>query len=253
MAESFGSDPERYDRARPSYPEAMVDRIVQQSPGPELLDVGIGTAIAARQFQAAGCTVFGVEVDARMAEVARRSGFEVDVAAFEDWEPAGRAFDIVTAGQSWHWVDPVRGAAKAAECLRPGGRLAAFWNVYQTPPEVAEAFSSVYRRVVPDLPFNPWARSPMDGYAEILAKADDAMLQTGAFEGTERWRFDWKRMYTRDEWLDQLPTAGGHSLLPVAQLEDLSAGVGAAIDALGGTFTMPYATVVVTAARAGGS
>jgi SAM-dependent methyltransferase len=117
LAESFGSDPERYDRARPSYPEAMVERIVTASPGPDVLDVGCGTGIAARQFQAAGCRVLGVEVDARMADYARRSGVEVEVAAFEAWDPAGRAFDAVIAGQTWHWVDPVAGPARAAQAV----------------------------------------------------------------------------------------------------------------------------------------
>jgi 2-polyprenyl-3-methyl-5-hydroxy-6-metoxy-1,4-benzoquinol methylase len=69
IAESFGSDPERYDQTRPRYPEAMVTRVVAHSPGPDVLDVGCGTGIAARQFQAAGCRVLGVEVDERMAEV----------------------------------------------------------------------------------------------------------------------------------------------------------------------------------------
>ena len=57
-----------------------------------------------------------------MAEVARRRGLAVEVAAFEAWEPAGRRFDAVVAGQAWHWIDPDAGAAKAAEVLRPGGR-----------------------------------------------------------------------------------------------------------------------------------
>jgi hypothetical protein len=39
------------------------------------------------------------------------------------------------------------------------------------------------------------------------------------------------------------------SRLPPAKLEDLLAGIGAAIDAVGGSFTMRYTTVVVTAAR----
>jgi len=89
-AQSFGSDPERYDRARPRYPEAMVERIVESSPGHDVLDVGCGTGIAARQFQAAGCRVLGVEPDARMADLARRSGVEVEVATFEAWDPADR-------------------------------------------------------------------------------------------------------------------------------------------------------------------
>ena len=119
MAESFGSDPERYDRARPRYPVPMVARVAAASPGPEFLDVGCGTGIASRQFQAAGCEVLGVEPDARMAEFARQRGLGVNVATFESWDPAGRAFDAVIAGQAWHWVDPLAGAAKAAQCYVP--------------------------------------------------------------------------------------------------------------------------------------
>src|SRR4051794_5660451 len=88
MAESFGSDADRYDRARPRYPAALVDRIIAASPGRDVLDIGCGTGIEARQFEAAGCRVLGVEPDARMAEVARRGGLEVDVATFEAWDAA---------------------------------------------------------------------------------------------------------------------------------------------------------------------
>ena len=42
---------------------------------------------------------------------------------------------------------------------------------------------------------------------------------------------------------------GGHAQLQPAKLAELLAGLGAAIDALGGGFTMNYATVAVTAAR----
>ena len=65
IAEPFGSDPERYDRTRPRYPQAMVEAIVAASPGPDVLDVGCGTGISVRPFEAAGCRVLGVEVDAR--------------------------------------------------------------------------------------------------------------------------------------------------------------------------------------------
>jgi hypothetical protein len=41
------------------------------------------------------------EVDARMAEWARRRGLEVEVAAFEAWDPAGRVFDAVVSGGWW--------------------------------------------------------------------------------------------------------------------------------------------------------
>src|ERR1041384_1021404 len=152
MAESFGVDPERYDRTRAAYPEAMIERIVAAAPGPDFLDVGCGTGIEARQFRAAGRTVLGVEPDPRMADFARGTGVEVEVATFEAWEPGGRTFDAIVSGTAWHWIDPVADAAKAARVLRPGGVLAPFGHVYQLPPTVAEALAAAYRRGGPASP-----------------------------------------------------------------------------------------------------
>jgi SAM-dependent methyltransferase len=249
VAESFGSDAERYDRARPGYPGALVERVVAASPGLDVLDVGCGTGIAARQFRAAGCRVRGVDPDDRMAGLARQSGIEVDVATFEAWDPAGREFDTVIAAQAWHWVDPVTGAAKAALVLRPGGRLAAFWNAFQPPPGLRETFTEVYRRVDPGLPFSPWTRPVIDAYLMMCGKAADGMRQAGAFGEPEQWNFDWDRSYTRDEWLEQVPTFGGHSQIPPAKLQELLTGIGAAVDAIGGRFTGRYTMVAATAAR----
>lgn len=253
VAESFGADAERYDRTRPHYPAALVDRIVAESPGPYVLDVGCGTGTAARQFQAAGRTVLGVEPDARMAALARRLGVEAEVARFESWDPAGRAFDAVIAGQAWHWLDPVAAAAKAAQVLRPDGRLAAFWNVFQPPPGLADAFAAVYQRVMPDSPFDfrAVARRTGDGYQALAAKAADGIRTAGGFSEPEQWRFDWEHTYTRDAWLDQLPTHGSLTQLPAERLDEVLAGVGAAVDAVGGSFVMRYETVAVTAVRTG--
>ncbi len=198
VAESFGADADRYDRSRPSYPGALVERILAASPGRHVLDIGCGTGIAARLFQAAGCQVLGVDPDARMADRARRSGLDVEVASFETWDPGGREFDTAIAAQAWHWVDPVAGAMQAARALRPGGRLAVFWNALQLPPDLAADFAEVYRAVQPGLPFNPWAVPVLDAYA----------------------------------------------------LEELLTGIGAAIDAIGGSFPAHYTTVTVTAALA---
>ena len=200
--------------------------------------------------------VLGVEPDARMADFARRTGVEVEVATFETWESAGRAFDAVIAGTAWHWVDPVAGAAKAAQVLRPGGRLAPFHHVFQSPPEVMEALAKVYRRVVPDSPFNlssQLTRSALDAYQPLFAKIADGIREVGGFSDPEQWRFDWEQSYTRDAWLDQMPTHGALTQLPPDKLAEVLEGVGAAIDAMGGSFTMHYTTVAVTAARTSAS
>ncbi|HEY3604032.1 MAG TPA: class I SAM-dependent methyltransferase [Sporichthyaceae bacterium] len=250
MAESFGVDAQRYDRARPRYPDALVERVVSASPGTDVVDVGCGTGIAGRQFQAAGCTVLGVEPDPRMADFARRCGLQVEVATFEAWEPAGRTFDAVTAAQSWHWVDPVAGTTKAARVLRPGGVLAIFAHVFEPPPPVAEAGAAVYRRLVPDSPFPTWsARSILEVYQAGFAKVAEQIQDVAAFDEPRQWRFDWQRTYTRDQWLDLLPTTGGLTGLSADQLAEVDREVGAAIDALGGQFTMSSATLAVTAVR----
>lgn len=251
MAESFGVDAQRYDQARPGYPDELVTRIAAGSPGLDVLDVGCGTGIAARQFQAAGCAVLGVEPDVRMADFARARGLRVEVATFEDWQPAGRTFGAVIAAQSWHWVDPAAGAAKAARALRPGGRLAIFGHAYEPPAEVAEPFAAAFRRAAPDSPLNTQpARRPLDLYLAAYAKLADPIRETGQFKDPEQWRFDWERSYTRDQWLDLLPTTGGLTQLRPGQLAEVLDAVGDAIDSLGGRFTMNYTTLAVTAVRA---
>ena len=252
VAESFGTDAGAYDRARPGYPDALVGRIVAESPGPDVLDVGCGTGTAARQFQAAGCTVLGVEPDARMAAFARGRDLPVDVATFEAWDPAGRTFDTVIAAQSWHWVDPVAGAAKAAQVLRPGGLLAIFGHVYEPPIEVAEPFAAAFRRVLPDSPFADLpARRPLERYQAAYAGIADRIRETESFGEPEHWRFDWDQPYTRDQWLGLLPTTGGLTRLRPDQLAVILDEVGTAIDGLGGGFTMHYTTLATTAARVG--
>ncbi|MGW0908665.1 class I SAM-dependent methyltransferase [Streptomyces sp. NPDC002853] len=260
MAQSFGADAQRYDQARPGYPDALVERILARSPEGEpfdVLDVGCGTGIAARQFQAAGCAVLGVEPDARMADFARAHGLPVEVATFEDWESAGRTFDAVTAAQSWHWVDPVAGAMKAARVLRPGGRLAIFGHVYEPPAEVAEPFAAAYRRVAPDSPLNARpdqsSRRPLDPYQAGYARFADRIRETEQYDEPEQWRFDWQQLYTRDQWLDLLPTTGGLTQLRPEQLAEVLDAVGDAIDVLGGRFLMNYITLATTAIRAGTS
>jgi SAM-dependent methyltransferase len=247
VAESFGVDAERYDRARPSYPNSLIQRVIAASPGLEFLDVGCGTGIGARQYRAAGVTVLGVDPDARMADFARQTGIEVEIGKFEAWDPRGRSFDAVVAGQAWHWVDPVVGAGKAAQVLRPHGLLALYWHVFDPPGPVADAFDEVLQRVAPDVALkNPGLQLQLHN----LKRAVDGIRTVGGFGEPEEWRFEWQRRYTRDEWLDHLPTTGTLTQLRPDELATILDAVGTAIDAAGGGFTMQYVTLAVAATRA---
>ncbi|WP_306214474.1 class I SAM-dependent methyltransferase [Actinoplanes sp. RD1] len=246
-AESFGTDAERYDRSRPRYPDEMITRVLAGAgEHPAVLDVGCGTGIAARQFQSAGGTVLGVDVDERMAAVARRLGTDVEVSPFERWDPAGRTFDVVVSGQTWHWIDPVAGAAAAARVLRPGGRLAIFWNVFEPPAPIRDAFAEAHTRFMPEFPL---PGSAAQAYAAMAGTAEDGIRATAGLGEPEIWRFARDHVYTRDEWLDQVPTQGLYTRLPPERLRPLLDALGAAIDAAGGSFTASLGTVVVTTTR----
>jgi SAM-dependent methyltransferase len=249
-AESFGADAERYDRARPTYPGELIDLVLAGlgADGPtEVLDIGCGTGIAGRLFAERGCRVLGVEPDARMAAVARGHGLQVDEGTFETWAPKSRTFDAVISGQAWHWVDPVEGAERAADVLRPGGRIALFWNLGRPPAEVAAAFTEVYDRYTGDL----------DKYSVLLGgpaidRFDYALKGirvTGRYTRPVKRSIRWSRPYTTNDWLDQLPTHSDHQALPAERLALLMTGIGAVIDSMGGSFPMAYETAVITASH----
>jgi len=253
-AESFGADAERYHRTRPRYPEPLIADVVAASPGPSFLDVGVGTGIVARQLAAHGAEVLGVDVDARMAAYARELGVAAEVARFEDWDAGVRTFDAVVAGQTWHWVDPVAGTSRAASVLRPGRLVALFWNVMLPPPGLAEVFVEVYRQVVPDNPavalsMRPRPDGDLGPYETILARAVAGLRASGGFGEPSRAAYPWELTYERDGWLEQVPTFGGFSTFPPATQRALLDGMAAAVDRLGGRFTMRYVAVAVTATR----
>ncbi|WP_433615567.1 class I SAM-dependent methyltransferase [Dactylosporangium sp. CA-139114] len=249
VAESFGADAERYDRARPGYPAALIERILAAGPGRRVLDVGCGTGIVARQLQAAGCSVLGVDPDPRMAGVARRQGLDVEVARIEAWDPAGRVFDAVVAGQTWHWVEPVAGAATAARALRPGGLLALFWNGVEPPPQVAEATGNALREHIPApgrIPVPARFSFGGEAYRPLADRAAEGMRAAGGFGEPEPWTLPWRRDYTRDEWLEQVSTSGGVNRLPAEILAGVLADLGRTIP---DTFPVVYSTVAVAARR----
>jgi len=242
-ASSFGDDPEQYDRTRPGYPDALYDDLSRTAPG-NALDVGCGTGRVAIALSLRGWRVLGVERDDRMAAVARRAGIEVVSEAFETFDAGSRRFGLVTAGQTWHWLDPQLAPARAAELLRPGGTLALFWNLNRIDPELQAELDGVYRRVAPAM-----GRSRATGTLSLDTDGQIAALAAcGRFSPAELRRYPWSQVYSTAEWLDLLPTHSDHRVLPAGTLEALLAEIGSTIDRLGGVIPVAYETVALLAA-----
>lgn len=134
-AHSFNAVAASYAANRPSYPAALFDAVEELSgrplAGARVVDVGAGTGIATRVLRERGARVLAVEPGEGMAAELRRGLPEVPVVRGDgDALPlAGATADLVTYAQSWHWTQPERSVPEALRVLRPGGALAAWWNV----------------------------------------------------------------------------------------------------------------------------
>jgi SAM-dependent methyltransferase len=247
-AAAFGSDAERYDLARPSYPPALVDDLMADRPA-RVLDVGCGTGKAARLLLERGSDVLGVEPDARMAAVARSHGVTVEVVAFEDWERRGRTFDLVMSGQAWHWVDPAVGPVKAAAALREGGRLAAFWNMPTFDDDARAALDRAFVAEAPELATSSAALGTIaiDGAGHL-----DSLRAAHVFTEPEVRAYAWDLRYSSEEWLALLQTHSDLAVVEPARRASLVAAVAAAIDEVGGALTVHYRTSLATATRVAG-
>ena len=249
----FDEHAEAYDQFRPTYPDAVIDELLGPVPaGLDVLDVGCGTGIASRQIARRGAKVLGVELAPRMAEIARGHGVDVEIAAFEGWDAAGRTFDRVTSAQAWHWLDLPVATAKAASVLRPSGKLCLIWNAGSQPDDLADALEEVYARVVPAGGHRLFRGYAADRSSDVRTGIDaeiDAIAAVPDFGApTQKW-FPWTRAYRRDEWLDQLVSRSDHAALDPAVRGRLFEAIGAAIDDHGGSFVMNFETVLITATR----
>lgn len=249
----FGEDAAGYDAARPTYPDALVDRLVELvGPGARVIDVGTGTGKATRLLADRGMVGVGVEAHADMAAVARRHlaghpGWRVDVADFEWWrpEPGDAPADLVTSAQAWHWVHPQVGLWRAHRLLRPDGWMAVFWNLADDRDDrpVRRAIDDVYARHAPGDHFCPTIqRDEGSPFAPTLPDA--------VFVGARTELFHWRQRYTTDELLALLATHSNHRVMPPERRERVLRGVAEVVDADGGTFDYPYITRLWVAHRA---
>jgi SAM-dependent methyltransferase len=248
---TFEEVPELYDRARPSYPEALVDELVELAglrAGSRVLEAGCGTGKLTAQLAARRVEILCVELGAGLAAIARRNlapfpAVEVVTADFDEWDAAGERFDAVVAATAWHWLDPATKHARVAELVVPGGALAVVGTLHVLPEDGDEFF----REIQPAYGAIGEEDDPPPHPDEVRDVFGDELRATGLFEEIHARRHVWSREYDAEGYVAVLDTYSGHRELAPAAREQLYAAVRRGIAARGGRVRKHYLTTLSVA------
>lgn len=126
---SFGEAADAYDRGRPDYPLDAVRWLTGDQPL-SILELGAGTGKLTAALVALGHDVHATDPDPRMLERLSASVPEARLSQTpaEEIPAADATYDLVIAGQAFHWFDHDKALPEIARVLKRGGSLALVWN-----------------------------------------------------------------------------------------------------------------------------
>jgi len=147
-AEGFGAVADEYERARPDYPRAAVERLTAElriETGSRLLDLGAGTGKLTRMLS--GANLVAAEPLSSMRERFARvlPGVPLVAGVAEALPFGDAAFDAVVCAQAFHWFDGERALAEIHRVLTAGGGLALIWNVKDESVDWVRALGDILR------------------------------------------------------------------------------------------------------------
>jgi SAM-dependent methyltransferase len=241
-ARSFDEVADAYLRARPSYPAAAVDWVLERAPGRRVVDLAAGTGKLTQVLVAAGADVTAVEPLPNMRAHLGRSvpGVPALDGTAEAIPIADTSADAVLVAQAFHWFEADRALREIARVLVPGGVLGLLWNLRdERVAWVAELTAA------------------LDGAGDVLARSRllaAAPLRHPAFTDVEREEFGNPVPFDRARLLEWAASTSSVATLPGPRRDEVLARIGRIADEHAGVrghreFTMPFVTVVVRATR----
>ncbi len=206
----FGKTAGDYGRYRAGFPDEFFGRLIERgivAAGCGVLDLGSGTGTLARGLALRGCRATGLDPSTNLLAEARRIDAEAGAVTryiegrAEELPFADSSFDVVTAGQCWHWFDRPRAAAEAHRVLRRGGRIViAHFDWIPLPHNVVDATERLI------IKHNPKWRMAGGSGIHPSALADVALA---GFTGIESFSFDVGMPYTHAAWRGRIRASAG--------------------------------------------
>ena len=206
----FGKTAPDYGRYRAGYPDELYRRLESFGvgvPGQRILDLGTGTGFLGRGFARHRSSLTGVDISAPLMLEARRldrdAALAIDYARakVEALPFAPHSFDVVCAGQCWHWFDRTAAAAEACRVIIPGGRLViAHFDWIALPGNVVEATESLIVKHNPG-----WA---LGGAPGIYPRWPRDVAIAG-FGDIETFSFDVMTPYSHEAWRGRIRASAG--------------------------------------------
>lgn len=206
----FGKTAADYARHRSGFPDSFFDRLAAMKivrPGLKALDLGTGTGTIARGLALRGLEVTGLDKSAALMEQAERMDLEAGASVHyvegtaEATGLPGGAFDLVTAGQCWHWFVRDKAAAEVRRILKPDGRLViAHFDWIALPGSVAEATEDLIRSY--NAEWNLWGGNGV--YPPWLRD-----LGAAGFKQIESFTFDVDSPYSHEAWRGRVRASAG--------------------------------------------
>ena len=228
----FGRTAEEYRRFRAGFPADFFDAMATRDwmvPGGRALDLGTGTGTVARGLAKRGLSVFATDPASELLRQAAKLDQEAGVAIHymvgtaEQIEEKDDAFDLVTAGQCWHWFEREIAAIEIARVLKPGGRLViAHFDWVPLPGNVVDLTEALI------LKYNPaWT---MGGGTGLYPQWLDDLAKAG-FEDIETFSFDYPQPYSHEAWRGRiLASAGVKASLAVQTIDSFDAELKTALE-----------------------
>jgi SAM-dependent methyltransferase len=191
----FDEVADEYDRTRPMYPDALVDRACEVAglgSGDPVLEIGCGTGQLTRSLVARGLRVTAVEPGGNLIRLAGQNlagGGSVEFvnARFEDAALPSKYFRAVFSASALHWVDPAVGWRKIADALTADGTLAllSYFGVDEPRSrDDQDAMLAAMARVAPDIAAGWPVYRDIDGTLEGVERRNGNVSEVWAWLGS---------------------------------------------------------------------